>query len=133
MAQPYRILVAEDNQVLSDVLRFNLERAGYAVTVADNGETAKHLLNGESWDLLMTDYQMPLVNGEELCRHARQLPACRELPIIMCSAKGLELNFEDLRQTLGIQRLLHKPFSMKEIVKLVATTLAEKTSALAVG
>jgi DNA-binding response OmpR family regulator len=123
------ILVAEDNQILSDVLRFNLLRAGFQVTIALNGELAAQYLRSEKFDLLLTDYQMPSVNGEELCeivRNELQLT----IPIVMCSAKGLELNTDELKVKYQLAEILYKPFSMREIVAFIEKLLQTAASEL---
>ena len=111
-----RILIAEDNSVLSDVMRFNLERAGFDVTIAYNGEQAMHLLVDNTYDLLITDYQMPGLNGAGLCQGIREQLGLRDLPILMCSAKGLELDTNELQNKFQVTQVLFKPFSMREIV-----------------
>lgn len=127
-----RILVAEDNRVLADVLRFNLQRAGFAVTVALNGTIAIAHLQQEVFDLLITDFQMPGVNGEQLCQFVREELKLDQLPILMCSAKGLELDIESLKSEYGVSQVIDKPFSMRQIVALAQTLIASKPSSLGV-
>ncbi len=119
-----RILVAEDNRVLSDVLRFNLERAGFVVTVARDGLQAIQQLRSVCFDLLLTDFQMPGANGEQLCQLVREELGNQELPIMICSAKGLELDNSELKAKWQVSAVIYKPFSMREIVRLAveATT-----------
>lgn len=62
-----RALVVEDNRVMADVVRFNLSRAGMDVEVAFNGRAALDAFNAAEFDLVITDYQMPEMSGEELC------------------------------------------------------------------
>jgi DNA-binding response OmpR family regulator len=119
-----RVLVAEDNLVLGELLRFNLERAGLRVAVAINGRDAIEQLRSESFDLLVTDYEMPILNGEQICDAARRELNLR-IPIVMCSAKGLELDFRKLNERYSIAKLLQKPFSMSELTYLVKTLLRE--------
>ena len=114
-----RILVAEDNRVLSEVIRFNLQRAGFDVTVASNGAVAIQQLQEEPFDLLITDYQMPEVNGEELCLAVRNELHLEKMPILLCTAKGLELDLEHFQSLYGVIQVIHKPFSMQEITRLV--------------
>lgn len=114
-----QILVAEDNRVLSDVLKFNLLRAGFEVTVARDGRTAIEQLQERSFGLLITDYQMPGANGEQIIEHARKTLGLNTMPIIMCSAKGLELDIEHLQNDLQVSKVIYKPFSMREIIDLI--------------
>jgi two-component system alkaline phosphatase synthesis response regulator PhoP len=114
-----KILVAEDNTVLGDVIRFNLQRAGFDVTLARDGDKASELLAEQPFDILITDYEMPGLNGEELCEFARNTLQLSALKIVMCTAKGYELKREHLQAQFNIECFLHKPFSMRDLIKLL--------------
>lgn len=118
------ILIAEDNRVMADVVRFNLTRAGYRVTIAHNGKAALESATSQKFDFVITDYQMPEMSGEDLCRELRNLDAYQSTPIVMCSAKGFELDKHTMRAKYGIERFLHKPFSPKELVQMISELLA---------
>ncbi len=120
-----RVLVAEDNVVLGDVLRFNLQRSGFAVSLARNGVEALRLASSQSFDILVTDYEMPGINGEELCTRVRNDLHLDTIRIVMCSAKGLELDRDELQSRLRLERFLYKPFSIREL-----TTLLDKLALL---
>lgn len=111
MAALERLLIAEDNPALLSVVRFNLQRVGYQVTTARNGREAWQLLQVNQYDLLITDHQMPELNGADLCRMMREHPNCAATPVIMLTAKGLELELESLRQQWGVVAVIAKPFS----------------------
>lgn len=113
------ILVAEDNAALASVVRFNLERAGFQVTVACNGRVAWEAVQEDAFDLVVTDQQMPEMTGCEFCEKLRATDEFRNLPVIMLTAKGMELELPRLRDELGIAATFLKPFSPKEIVKAV--------------
>jgi CheY-like chemotaxis protein len=119
-----RILVAEDNAALASVVRFNLERSGFAVTIANNGRIAWEHAQKQSFDMVVTDQQMPEMSGCELCQLLRASAAYAATPIIMLTAKGMELELPKLRDELGISATFLKPFSPKEIVKAVEDCLA---------
>lgn len=119
-----KLLVAEDNTALASVLRFNLERAGFQVTVALNGRLAWEYAQDEQFDLIVTDQQMPEMTGCEFCRHLRETEAYRETPVIMLTAKGMELELPKLREELGISATFLKPFSPREIIQAVQDHLA---------
>lgn len=125
-----RILIAEDNGLLSEVLCFNLKNAGFEVTAVENGLIAIEKLRAASFDLLITDYQMPGVDGAELCKAVRTELHLSHMPILMCSAKGLEINVEKLRSDFGVSRLLFKPFSMREIVAAAYDLIAARVPSL---
>lgn len=113
------ILIAEDNAALGTVLKFNLERNGYQATLARNGAEALSLLSQLTIDLLISDQQMPVLSGVELCRRMRLQPDHAETPVIMVTAKGLELDLETLRREIGITAIFPKPFSPAAIVDKV--------------
>ena len=117
------ILVAEDNAALASVVKFNLERAGFRATIANNGRIAWEKINSEEFDMLVTDQQMPEMTGCELCALLRAEPEFANLPIIMLTAKGMELELPRLREELRITATFLKPFSPKEIVKAVEDCL----------
>ncbi len=118
-----RILVADDNPALSSVVRFNLQRAGFAVTVARNGLEAWNHLERNSFDMVVTDHQMPEMTGCELCERMRGDSRHAETPIIMLTAKGLELELPRLQEELGVVAVFPKPFSPVELVKAIADRL----------
>ena len=126
-SRPGRILIAEDNRILADVMRFNLQKAGFEVTVAENGTVAVQHLKSQAFDLLITDYQMPGLDGEELCKAVRQELKLDHMPIVMCSAKGFEISSEQLESSYGVSKVIFKPFSVREVVmisqSLIATNL----------
>ncbi len=68
----------------------------------------------DHYDLLITDFQMPGVNGEALCQAVRDEMGLRDLPILMCSAKGLELDTQELRNKWNVTQVMFKPFSMRD-------------------
>lgn len=120
-----KILVVEDNRIMSDVIRFNLEWAGFDVRVCGNGRQAVELLDCERFDVIITDFQMPEMDGEELCRHIRQDVRHADVPIFMISAKGFELDVVRLTEELSLAKVLSKPFSPKEVVESVRAVFLE--------
>ena len=119
-----KILVCEDNVALSGVICFNLVRAGFQVTNVSNGRLALDALENDTFDLVLSDQQMPLMTGIQLCEHIRQLPAHRSTPFILLTAKCMEIDPEKLQQTLGISTALPKPFSPSELINCIEETLA---------
>ena len=76
-------------------------------------------MNAESFDLIVSDFHMPKMNGEEFCRQLRQNSRFKSLPIIMLSAKGLELDSKTLKEDLGVIDIIFKPFSPRELIKTI--------------
>ena len=117
------VLVAEDNPALAHVAAFNLQRAGYRVTTARNGREAWELLQEVPFDLVVTDQQMPEMTGSELCAAMRSSEAHADIPVVLLTAKGLELDRRQLQQELGVVRLFSKPYSPSELIGAVHEVL----------
>ena len=118
MAQ--RILLCEDEMHILRAAEFKLKRSGFDVYSAANGEQAWNLLQKQPLpDLLITDCQMPMLDGLGLLERIRAHERTSQLSVVMLTAKGYELSREDLQQRFGILDLLIKPFSPRELVKQV--------------
>ena len=125
---PDRVLVVEDDPALRNVIRFNLQQAGFDVRTSGNGLEGWSKLDEQPVDLVVTDMQMPRMTGLELCQKLRSDPRFTQLPVLMLTAKGLELDAEQLRADLGIVELMFKPFSPKQLTRAVARHLREAAS-----
>ena len=112
------VLVVEDSVVLGEVLRVNLEQEGFHVALAADGKEAIELFSQGSFDLVVTDYEMPILNGEQVCEQLRN-NFLSDIPIIMCTAKGMELNLQKLAEKYDVKALLQKPFSVSELADLI--------------
>ncbi len=117
------ILVCEDSTALACVVRFNLERAGYRVTVAKNGRLAWEFVQQQPFDLVITDEQMPEMTGSQFCARMRRLEAFADIPVILLTAKSFELDLARLRDQLGITATFSKPFSPSQLVIAVENFL----------
>lgn len=123
-SQTSKILVVEDNQALSGVVCFNLVRAGFEVAVVSNGREALEAIQHSTFDLVLTDQQMPMMTGIELCEHIRKLPGYERIPIILLTAKCMEMNFSELQERIGLSAALPKPFSPSELVTCIEESLS---------
>ena len=110
-----RVLIVEDEAPLVTMLRYNLEREGFAVDAAGDGEEALLRIAEHRPDAVLLDWMLPLVSGLEVCRQIRRAPATRALPVIMLTAKGEE---GDRIRGLdsGADDYVVKPFSPSELV-----------------
>ena len=124
MAGIKRVLVAEDNAALARVVQFNLKKCGYDATVASNGLIAWQIATSEQFDAIITDQQMPEMTGVELCRKLREIPNYATTPLMMLTAKGLELELPQLREELNISATFSKPFSPTAVVQTLEQLLA---------
>ena len=122
--QKAKILVCEDNVALSGVITFNLVRAGFEVTSVGNGRLALDALEKGSFDLVLSDQQMPMMTGIQMCENLRQLPAHRHTPFILLTAKCMEIDFGKLQEKLKISAALPKPFSPSELINCIEEALA---------
>jgi two-component system phosphate regulon response regulator PhoB len=109
------VLIVEDEAPLVTMLRYNLEREGFAVDEATDGEEALLRIAEHRPDAVLLDWMLPLVSGLEVCRQIRRAPATRSLPVIMLTARGEE---GDRIRGLdsGADDYVVKPFSPTELV-----------------
>jgi two-component system alkaline phosphatase synthesis response regulator PhoP len=116
------ILVAEDAGDVADSIRYNLERQGYRVSVASNGQAALDLLLGHPPSLFLLDINLPGLSAIELCRRFRNEPANTRVPILMLTARSGDSN-QILGLDLGADDYLTKPFRMRELLARVNAML----------
>ncbi len=117
-----RILVVEDEAALAEMLRYNIEAAGYEAVVAADGEEAELLLAEQPFDLVILDWMLPGVSGIELCRRMRVDPRLRQVPVIMLTARGEEADRVRGLST-GADDYVVKPFSVAELMARIAAIL----------
>lgn len=116
------IVIAEDEDALATLLQYNLEKEGYRVLVAGDGEEALLVIDEEKPDLLLLDWMLPKVSGIEVCRRLRGRPETRNIPIIMLTARGEESDRVRGLDT-GADDYLTKPFSMVELIARMRAVL----------
>src|SRR6267378_1174908 len=96
-----RILVVEDEEALTTLLRYNLDAEGYEVETVARGDDADTRLKERIPDLIVLDWMLPGLSGIELCRRLRARPETKSLPIIMLTARGEESVLVRVRRTRG--------------------------------
>jgi two-component system phosphate regulon response regulator PhoB len=117
-----RIMIVEDEEPLTLLLRYNLEAEGYEVETVARGDDADTRLREHIPDLVVLDWMLPGLSGIELCRRLRTRPESRQLPIIMLTARGEES--ERVRGlTTGADDYVVKPFSVPELIARVRALL----------
>ena len=126
---PAHILIVEDEAALSTLLAYNLEKEGFAVRVATDGEQAINALAEEQPDLVLLDWMLPHLSGIEICRRIRRDPATSGLPVIMLTAKGEESDRIRGLDT-GADDYVTKPFSPAELVARVRALLRRARPAM---
>ena len=113
-----KIVVADDEAHILHVVSMKLTNAGYVVMTAVDGEEALDLCVTEKPDLLITDYQMPLMTGLELCKQLRGSEETRNIPALMLTARGFDIEPGEMIDA-GIAAVLAKPFSPREMLAKV--------------
>ena len=114
-----KILVVDDEQNIVDILKSNLEREGYEVLVAFDGEQAVEMCKTKSPDLVLLDCMMPGMDGFDVCKTIRRNS---NVPIVMLTAKSEELD-KVLGLELGADDYITKPFSVREVLARVKAQL----------
>lgn len=114
-----KILVVDDEQPIADILKFNLEKEGYEVVCAYDGDEAIELAEAENPDLILLDIMLPNRDGNEVCREIRKT---KTVPIIMLTAKDSEID-KVLGLELGADDYVTKPFSNRELIARVKANL----------
>ncbi|WP_091742038.1 phosphate regulon transcriptional regulator PhoB [Phenylobacterium immobile] len=124
------ILVVEDEESLATLLQYNLEKEGYDVALAGDGDEALLMVEEKLPDLVVLDWMLPKVSGIEVCRRLRQKPESRNVPIIMLTARG-----EDSDRVRGLDTgaddYLVKPVSMSELSARIRAVLRRLRPGLA--
>jgi two-component system chemotaxis response regulator CheY len=118
-----RALIVDDNVALARVTQFALTRAGFDTRIAGNGRIALERVTAESFDVIITDQQMPEMTGLEFLERMRALPGYAATPVILLTAKGLELELPRLQQDLDIHAVFPKPFSPSAVVDAACRAL----------
>ncbi len=117
-----RILVVEDDQNISELIRVNLARAGYESTCVFSGEDAIRAIREAAPDLLLLDLMLPGVGGLDVCRLAKADKATQSMPIIMVTARGEESDIVRGLE-LGADDYVTKPFSPKVLLARIKSVL----------
>lgn len=116
------ILVAEDEDALATLLRYNLEKEGFEPTIASDGEEALIAVDERMPDAVILDWMLPKVSGVEVCRRLRNRRETRNIPIVMLTARSEEADRIRGLET-GADDYIVKPFSMAELMARIRAVL----------
>lgn len=114
-----KILVVEDEKPIADILKFNLEKEGYKVDIAYDGEEALRRVSQNNPDLVLLDVMLPKLDGFQVCRKLRE---GYSIPILMLTAKEEEVD-KVLGLEMGADDYITKPFGMRELLARVKANL----------
>ncbi|KMM36433.1 response regulator YycF [Guptibacillus hwajinpoensis] len=117
-----KILVVDDEKPIADILQFNLEKEGFTVVCAYDGDEAIAKVEEENPDMILLDIMLPQRDGMEVCREVRKK---YEMPIIMLTAKDSEID-KVLGLELGADDYVTKPFSTRELIARVKANLRRR-------
>jgi len=124
-----KVLVADDEIHIIHVVAIKLRNNGYEVIAANNGAEAYDLACREKPDVVVTDYQMPLMTGIELITKLRADERTKEIPVILLTARAFAVTQEQ-QESLGVSSCLSKPFSPKELLKTIQDILYQRQLAV---
>lgn len=121
-AQTHKILIVDDEQHILQVLSLKLRNCGYEIFTAVDGEDALHQVKCNAPDLIISDVQMPYLNGLEFASALSIDPALSHIPVIILTARGHTLEASDT-DIPNVKKVLSKPFSPRGIAELVSQLL----------
>ncbi|MHC4743918.1 MAG: response regulator [Planctomycetota bacterium] len=110
-----RVLVVDDEMHIVHVVAIKLRNNGYEVITANNGAEALELARQENPDIVVTDYQMPVMSGLELVKELRGDDITKSIPVILLTARSFAISKEE-QEALRISTCLSKPFSPRELL-----------------
>ena len=123
----YKLLVVEDEQDIRDLLIFNLQKEGFKVESADNGDSALSLIRKNNFDLVLLDLMLPGIGGFDLTRILKNDKKTSEIPILMLTAKGEESDIVKGLE-LGADDYMTKPFSIKVLLARINKILIKSSN-----
>ena len=121
-----KVLVVDDEIHIIHVVAIKLRNNGYEVLSAENGADAFELALAEKPDIVVTDFQMPVMTGLELVEKLRQCEETKDIPVIMLTARGFAVE-EEQKRDLQISEFLSKPFSPRELLRSIEDILYQDT------
>ena len=122
------ILIVEDDPVFRRVLTFTVAKCGLAVETANHGEEGFDRLMKGGIDFLVTDLQMPICSGLELLERLDAVQDYQRPRTILCTAKGLELDSQELTERFDLVSIMHKPFSPRKLCDAILLHLGDNES-----
>ena len=119
-----KILIAEDERDIRDLVAFTLRFAGYEVFAAPNGEEAVELASKVNPDLILMDVRMPRMTGYEACKVMKANPLLKDIPVVFLTARGQETEIQQGLEA-GAEEYLLKPFAPDQLTTRVKAILAK--------
>lgn len=121
------VLVVEDDRSLSEVLSYNLEQAGFAVSTAHDGQDGLNQAKSKSPDIIVLDLMLPVIDGLEVCRRLRANPTTQDVLVVMLTAKSEESD-QVVGLALGADDYVTKPFSVNVLLERLKALLRRRNN-----
>ncbi len=121
----HKVLIIEDDRSLSEVLSYNLEQSGYAVTVSHDGQDGLNRAQHQPPDIIVLDLMLPVVDGLEVCRRLRADPTLSDVLIVMLTARAEESDHV-VGLAIGADDYVTKPFSIKVLLERIKALLRRR-------
>lgn len=119
----YHVHVCDDEPHIVLAVSLKFSKAGFRVTTDNNGQSAWESIEREPPQLVVSDLQMPRLDGLGLVKQMRSHPKTKDIPVILLTAKGFELDEDEMCHEYGVQQVLCKPFSPRELISIANTLL----------
>ena len=120
-----KVLVVDDEIHIVHVVAVKLRNNGFEVITAENGADAFEIACEEKPDIIVTDFQMPIMTGPEFVEKLRQTEQTKNIPVIMLTARSFSIE-QELQRQLKISELLSKPFSPRELLRIIEDVLYQE-------
>ncbi|GAB4267855.1 MAG: response regulator [Candidatus Thermofonsia bacterium] len=120
-----KILIAEDDQDIRELIVLTLQFSGFDVTSVEDGAAAVEAAQKASYDVILMDVRMPRMTGYEACRKLKEIDSTKDIPVIFLSAKGQESEIQT-GMSAGADRYVLKPFAPEELVGTIQDVLSGK-------
>ena len=117
-----KVLIVDDAVTMRQMVSFTLRKGGYDVLEAENGQDALNKLSGVNVDLIITDLNMPVMDGITLIQNVRKIPAMKTKPILMLTTEGLAAK-KDQGKAAGATGWIVKPFNPEKLLQTLAKVL----------
>ncbi|MBE2220233.1 MAG: response regulator [Anaerolineae bacterium] len=117
-----KILIAEDDQDIRELVVLTLQFNGFDVTSVENGALAVEAAQGNKFDLILMDVRMPKMTGYEACRRLKEIDSTKDVPVIFLSAKGQETEIQT-GLSVGASQYILKPFAPDELISTINSVL----------
>lgn len=121
-----RVLLCDDEVHIVKAAAIKFLKAGYEVLTAENGQAAWEMIQRQIPDAVIVDYQMPFMNGLQLCKLLREYPPTADIPVFLLTAMGFEPEVQNAHRDLKINQVILKPFSPRELLQAVERGIAER-------